>query len=318
MPFQTVMNAQPAIGIEGDWASANPRFTQLTGPAPIIAGPNGVTVGRFAWVNGNLVSNQFFGGCLGFVHRDQPSLIVPQGFSNWLPSSTMVVPPGLEVSLFDECDVLVRFAAGATPGQTVYVNYADGTAVAAAASSATTITASSFAIVATTSMSVTASIANGIMTVTAVGGGAVYPGSIISGTGVITGTQVLAQITPLLTGEATGGIGRYMLNYDNGVVVASETITGSIGILTITTTAATTWNIGDTLSGTGVTAGTQITANVTNGTGLTGNGGTGTYAVSPSQTASTGTLTGATNIASKWLVDTYAGNGELAKISQRS
>src|SRR6185437_8017273 len=118
--FQTTMYAQPAPGIEGDWASANPRRSMLTQGAPVFAGANGVTVGRFAWVNGGLVSNSFFGGRLGFVNRDQPSLIVPQGFSNWLPQSTLIVPPGLEVILFDEGDVWCRFAAGASVGQTVY------------------------------------------------------------------------------------------------------------------------------------------------------------------------------------------------------
>jgi len=316
------MNAQPAIGIEGDWASANARFSQLTQEAPIFAGPNGVTVGRFAWLNGNLVQNKFGGGRLGFVHRDQPSLIVPQGFSNWLPSSTMIVPPGLEVVMFDDCDVLVRFAGGATPGQKVYANYADGTAIAAATGSASTITASAFATVATTTLSCTGSISGNLLTVSALGAGHLYPGSILAGSGgsngvgLITGTQVLAQVTPLLSGEATGGIGRYYLNYDYGVsTVQSSTITGNIGILTITTTAATTWGVGVTVTATGLAA--TITADASNGFGLTGTGGTGTYATSPDTAASTGTLTGATDVETNWFVDTYAGAGELAKISQR-
>src|SRR5579871_1575639 len=98
--FQTTMNAAPAPGIEGDFASANPRFSMLT-DRPVIAGPNGLTAGRFAWVNGGVASNKFFGGRIGFVHRAQPGLLVPTGYSNWLPSASMVVPPGLEVNLLD-------------------------------------------------------------------------------------------------------------------------------------------------------------------------------------------------------------------------
>ncbi len=327
MPFQTVMNAQPAVGIEGDFCSANPRFSQLTNGAPIYAGPNGVTVGRFAWQNGNIYAQPFGGGRIAFIHRDQPSLLVPTGYSNWLPQSSMVVPPGLEVVGYDSCDVWARFAGGAAPGANVYASYLDGTALAAASS---VNTATAWGIADPTAMSMTGSIAGTVMTITAATTGHVYPGSIVAGAGgsngvaVITGTQVVAQITPLLSGEATGGVGRYLLNYDYGVSsVQSSTITGSIDILTITT-GGTNWHIGDVLtdaSGTALTAGTVITADSTNGTGLTGAGGAGTYAISPGGQGTLGNggegnLTGTTSVETNWFVDTYAGTNELAKISR--
>ena len=321
------MNSMPAVGIEGDWSSANPRFSQLTIGAPVYAGSNGVTVGRFAWLNGNIYSQPFGGGRIAFIHRDQPSLIVPTSYANWLPQSSMIVPPGLEVVGYDSADVWCKFAGGATPGYNVYANYADGTAVSInGLSSPTTVTASSSAIAAAASqMSMTGSISGTMLTITAATTGLVYNGTILAGAGgsngvaVITGTQVLAQVTPLLTGETAGGVGRYLLNYDYGVsTVQSSTITGTIGILTVTTTAASTINIGDTISQTGVTAGTYITANAAiGGNGvLTGAGGAGTYAVSPSQTGGTGTATFSTNVLTNWFVDTYAGTNELAKISR--
>lgn len=71
-------------------------------------------------------------------------------------------------------------------------------------------------------------------------------------------------------------------------------VTGSIAGTTLTVSAVTsgTLAIGQTISGTGVTAGTKITALGT------GTGGTGTYTVSTSQTASSTTITaGATTVA---------------------
>jgi len=321
--FQTTMYTQPARGIEGDWASANPRFTQLSGQAPIFAGANGVTVGRFAWLNGSIVSNsKAMGGRIGFVHRDQPALIVPTGYSNWLPQSTMVVPPGLEVVLYDSCDVWCAFAAGATPGQKVYASYADGTAVAAATGSPASITASSFSVAADSpAMSMTGYIRGRLLTITAATQGHVYPGTTIAGSGgsngvaVITGTQVVQQVTPLLSGETQGGVGRYLLNYDYGVSeVQSSTITGVCGICTITTTSATTWGPG--LTCTASDAAFTITADASDGYGLTGAGGAGTYACYGSDmSGNTSTLTGATDVETNWYVDTYAASGELAKIS---
>ena len=41
MSFQTAVNAVPAPGIAGDFASTNPRHSVLGGPTGIVAGPNG-------------------------------------------------------------------------------------------------------------------------------------------------------------------------------------------------------------------------------------------------------------------------------------
>lgn len=320
--FQTVVNSQPAPGREGSWASANPKFSLFAAPGDLVAGDGsglgGIPVGRFAWADLDGVVNFGGNGRLGFVHEDQLSVIpFTLTGSNPLQQSTLLVPRGYEMSLASNADVWCRFAAAAVPNQKVYANFLDGTAVAAASGAPAGATSTSFTIAAAT-FSVTASIANGgIMTVTVVGSGTLYPGATIAGTGSITGNQIERQITPLLSGEATGGVGRYILTEDDGTVVGSETITGTYGLLTLAATITGAFHIGNTLSGTGVTAGTSIWADSTNGASLTGAGGVGTYVVSPTQTASTGTITAATNVETAWFVETYAAAGELAVISQR-
>lgn len=69
--------------------------------------------------------------------------------------------------------------------------------------------------------------------------------------------------------------------------LTGATVTGSIAATTLTVTAVTsgTLAIGDVLSGGTITAGTAITGF------LTGTGGTGTYSVTPSQTAASTTIT---------------------------
>lgn len=74
---------------------------------------------------------------------------------------------------------------------------------------------------------------------------------------------------------------------DNPGAVFAGSISGTT--LTVTAMVSGAIGVGDTLSGTGVTAGTSIIAR------LTGTGGTGTYTVSPSQTAASTTITATSN-----------------------
>ncbi len=66
--------------------------------------------------------------------------------------------------------------------------------------------------------SVTASIATTVLTVTVVGSGTIYPGQTIAGTGIVTGTKILSQIS-----GTTGGVGTYAL--DVSQTFASGTVT---------------------------------------------------------------------------------------------
>ena len=96
--FQTVVNTQPAPAVEGDFCNKNPRFSVDAGPGGLIAGDNGVVVGRFAWlsyeeVDANeapaIVNNFGAGPPAGFVHREQQGLI-----TGYLQESSMLVPTG--------------------------------------------------------------------------------------------------------------------------------------------------------------------------------------------------------------------------------
>lgn len=306
--FQTSVNYQPAVGVVGDFASTNPRASVLAGPGALVAGPNGLTVGAFAWIDpsGTFATNYGSGSVAGFVSRYQRALI-----TTYLAQSGLAVPAGFEVSLHQAGDFWAYTSTGAVIGQTVYANYATGAIATGAAGAAPTGGVVTGAIAPAATTSVTGSIgsttnnlsyANNVLTVTAVGSGALVVGATISGTGVTTGTTIVAQ----LTGTA-GGIGMYQVSIEQ--TVASTTITATYGVLTVTAVTSGNLAVGDVLSGSGVTAGTYITSLGT------GTGGTGTYNVSASQTAASTTVTATGYVATKWIVASPANAGELVKIS---
>ncbi|WP_144378528.1 DUF3383 family protein [Mesorhizobium amorphae] len=127
--------------------------------------------------------------------------------------------------------------------------------------------------------SVTGNIAGNVLTVTAVASGTLVPGAAITGTGVTAATQVVSQLS-----GTTGGIGTYAVNKAQSVPDGT-TIAATYGTLTVSAVASGTLSVGQVISGSGVTANTQITALGT-GTGLTG-----TYYVNLTQTAASTTIT---------------------------
>jgi uncharacterized protein DUF3383 len=140
--------------------------------------------------------------------------------------------------------------------------------------------------IAPVSSTFTGGIVGNVMTVTTVPSNTLVNGAVITGTGVTAGTYIENQ----LTGTA-GGIGTYAVSASQ-VVAAGTSLTGAYGTLTVTVVGSGTLSINETLAGAGVTSGTQITALGT------GTGGTGTYFVNPSQTASSTTITAtASNVA---------------------
>lgn len=126
--------------------------------------------------------------------------------------------------------------------------------------------------------SVTASIAGSVMYVTGVTSGVLVEGAVLSGTGVSAGTKITNQLS-----GTPGGIGEYAVSIPQQV--ASEAISAAYGTLTVTAIASGTLSVGQTLAGTGVSAGTRITQ-LGGGQGLTG-----TYFVNLTQTAASGTVT---------------------------
>jgi hypothetical protein len=284
MGFPSTVTVQPAVGVAGDFCDANPRASVVNQAGAFVAGPNGVTVGRFAWADAaNVsVSNSGLGAPTGFVARLQQALITA-----FLGDDSLQVPVGLPVTLFSSGGYWVKNdgAAASAIGQKAYANNATGAVSFAASGNPPTgasVTGSIAANVVTGAIAVnscTASISGQVMTVTAVAAGTVLAaGQTLAGTGVDASTSILAQ----LTGTA-GGVGTYSVSISQ--TVASTTVAASGGGLTVSAVTSGVLRVGQTISGAGITAGTTIT-----GLG-TGSGGTGTYAVSVSQTASSTTVT---------------------------
>lgn len=299
MPFQNTLHTDPAPGIEGDWCSANPRHSLLAPVGQLTSGQLGVTVGRFAWADANGVVNNSppaVGGRIGFVHKDQPALI-----TTWLAESTMLVPAGLPVTVHDRADVWCRFAAGATIGQKVYANYADGTAVAHATGSADQWTSTASSIAEETS-SFTATFSGSQMTVSAVASGTLYRGSVLSGGAIISGTTILSQLS-----GTQGGVGVYEVSVPQNIETAL-TVTGEYGLMTWGGTTSGTPGVGDVISGSGVTSGSVISD--------LGIGSDAGKFVVPYQTVGSEAIDATTNVETAWYVDSNCNSNELAMISQ--
>jgi hypothetical protein len=149
--------------------------------------------------------------------------------------------------------------------------------------------------------STTITSSGGTLTVGGTVTGTFAVGQTLSGTGVTAGTT----ITNLISG--TGGAGTYAVSIAQ--TVASTAITASGGTLTVSAVGSGALALNDTISGTGVTAGTYISAF------LTGTGGTGTYLVSASQTVASTTITVAAGTQTKWIAASIGAPGELVKMT---
>ena len=140
-----------------------------------------------------------------------------------------------------------------------------------------------------TATGASSSISGYVLTVGGAVTGTFYIGMILTGTGVTAGTTITAF------GTGTGGAGTYFI--DRTQTVASTAITGTIGLLTVTTTPTGILAVGQVITGATVAAGTTIT-------GLaTGTGGTGTYTLSVNQT-----------VTSRPLVATYTPQNNITYI----
>lgn len=320
MPFPSQVNVVPALGVAGDFASHNPRTTVVNQQGAFVAGTSGVAVGLFAWADttyNRSVSNTGAGAPTGFVARAQQALI-----TTFLADNTQVIPAGLPVTLFSAGEFFVKNsgANAVTIGQIAYANNATGAVTFGSAGSPPTsasVTASIAVNSGSTSTiavnSFTGSISGNTLTVTAVSTGGIFVGQTLSGGTAVTGyIDPATAITGFVSGT-NGGIGVYTLSVNNNIVT-STTITGSGGLLTVGGTVTGTFVPGQTLTGTGVTAGTTILANVS------GTGGAGTYGVSVAQTtastaitASGGTLTvTAVGSGALYVNDTITGSGVTA------
>lgn len=305
--FQSTVNVQPAPAVAGDFADHNPRVSVEAGPGGLVAGAAGVTVGRFAWwkpsvidPNGTpaIVDSFGAGPVTGFVHRAQQGLI-----TDYLANAGMKIPQGFPVTLMSAGGFWVKNegATAAVIGQKAYANFSDGKASFAATGAA--LTASATGSIAANTGSFTGSISGNLMTITAVGSGVAVVGGLLSGTNVATGTRITSQVS-----GTAGGIGVYTVSIPNQTV-ASTTISETYGTFTAASALSGLFQVGSVLSGSGVTAGTTI---VDLGTGT---GGLGTYIVDTTQTATSTTITGTTNVETKFTALSAGLVGELIKIS---
>jgi hypothetical protein len=308
MPFQTQVGVQPAVAVAGDFASSNPRNSVLAGAGGLVAGPNGVTVGRFAWAVAPLddvgaptsVSNTGTGPVTGFVHREQQALI-----TTYLAESSMLVPQGFPITLFSTGDFWVKNEGTTTAliGQKAYAAFSNGAANFAATGSPIG-GALGTGTIASTTATFNASITGNVMTVTNVATGTLVIGGLITGgTGVITNTAIVSQLT-----GSIGGTGTYLLNFGEQTV-ASALLTETWGLLNVTAITTAGFGVGDVVTGSGVAANTQIVAL---GTGA---GSTGTYIVTPAQNMSSSPIGSNLNVETKWIAMSEGLAGELVKIS---
>jgi hypothetical protein len=306
---QSQINIQPAIGVVGDFASKNPYWTFDAGAGGLVAGPSGLITGRFAWVtppvdpNGtpSFANNYGAGNAAGFVHRTMNGLL-----TNYLQSAGLLVPAGFEVTLMTGGDFLVVNSGSnvVTWGMKAYANFSNGLATFAATGTPTGGASGSASSIAATTFSVTGSISGDILTVTNVASGTVVPGAAVSGTNVTSGSQIVSQIS-----GTAGGVGTYYVSIPEQTV-ASTTISGTYGTLTVGGTVVAGFAVNQVISGTNVVAGTTITALGT------GTGGAGTYIVNNNTVVtSTAISVPAVNVETKWVAVSNALPGELVKIS---
>jgi hypothetical protein len=307
--FQVQAYPQPVMAIEGDFSSQNPYFSYDAGPGGLVAGAGGVNTGVFGWAypppdpdgGPTQVINSGAGPVSGLVFRSMQALI-----TQYLANAGENIPQGYAVTLMVGGDFWVtnNGTTFAERGQKAFAYLASGKVAFAAAGAVFGGASATGSSVAAETFSVTGSVNGDVLTVTVVGSGTLYPGATISGTGIATGTQIVSQI-----GGTTGGVGTYYVNIAGQSPTSSEAISGTYGLLTIGT-ATGTFAVGDEITGSGVAAGTFITANVT-GTGGSG----GTMVVNNNTVVSSTTITASSAVETPWFAVSSAPAGGLVKIT---
>jgi hypothetical protein len=306
--FQQQVYSQPAVAVAGNRASVNPLFSYDAGPGGLVAGDSLFT-GRCAWVTPPLdpngtpsIANSYGAGAPdGFVMNLQQALN-----TTYLSNAGQQIAKGFQCALQIAGDFWVTNdgSAEALMGMKAYADVTTGKVSFAAAGQSITGPAGAAWTVAASTFSVTGSIAGDVLTVTAVGSGTVVAGATISGTGDSTSTKIVSQ----LSGTA-GGVGTYRVSIPEQTV-ASTTVSGTYGTLTLGTVTGGIFAVGMQISGSGVTAGSTLRQL------LTGTGGTGsTFAVDPTQTVGSTTITAVTAVETKFRARSTGLNGEIVKIS---
>ena len=128
MDFQTQVYTTQAPGVAGDFASTNPRHSVLSVPGGFVAGPNGLTIGLFAWADsatGTILSNTGTGLPTCFVHRNLQADI-----TTYLGEFGNTIFPGKYVGeMFNGGDFFVKNVGttAGTIGMKAFANNTNGT-----------------------------------------------------------------------------------------------------------------------------------------------------------------------------------------------
>lgn len=317
--FQTATRNLQAPGLAGDFASMNPYATQLStqiyNSTGFRAGASGLVIGLFAWLDPStwtFANNSGAGAPNGFVGRGGMLGLI----TTYLSGFGVTIPAGMGTpNIYDAGDFYVvnNGLTEAVPNMKTYANNVTGVASFAASGAPTTGgTSTASTISAQTGSSAASTIVDNVFTTGPAVTGTLVPGAVLSGTGVATGTTIVSQVTPLIAGEALGGVGRYLVT-PRDQTVASTTISETYGLLTIGGTVVSGYGVGQTLTSAvgGFAAGSTIT-----GAG-TGVGGAGTY-YTQTQTVGSGIINSVTNTETGWWCRSFGLPGDVVKISSRS
>lgn len=268
--FQNQVNSQPAPFVAGDRVSMNPIATVDAGPGGFVAGPLGLTVGKFAWVSADGItvtnSGQYPAVPDGFVPREQQGLT-----TDYLAQGGMKIPAGFPVTLIKAGDYAsVNTGPSATTRRgSIYANYADGSVTTAAgtAGSVTATLGSTNTGSLGATFTGTASVASTTLVVTAVTG-LISIGDTVSGSGITDAPTIVSQNA----GGTVGGAGTYILSKPETCTGGTVTCFGSVVNITAVSTYI---SVGDSITKANFPASSTITGQ-TSGT----TGGVGVYTTS--------------------------------------
>ena len=129
MDFQTKVDIDQAIGVEGGYAAINPVVSHPAGKFAEVELP----IGSFCW-NGtepDQVTNTGTGKPLGFVVREQAYVI-----ADYRAEAQNFVPQGANVSVALKGDFFAKTATATTIGQKVFASLTDGSISTGAAGAA--------------------------------------------------------------------------------------------------------------------------------------------------------------------------------------
>lgn len=227
--FQTNVNAQPAPGVEGDFAGNNPKASlpaAVAGAYKVAPGQT-VRVGYFAWaaIDGLVYSSAAAATAVGlagvgFVARqpNEPSALI----TAFLGESIMTLQPGTPVTLMTAGDFLANFTAGAAQNAPVYATAATGAPTTTAGGNTLTTfkTASVAKANAVSDANTTIAAGTGIMTLSAPASGVYEVGQRVTGGAVPANVYITRQLT-----GTPGGVGTYQTTNVNRAAVAAFTAT---------------------------------------------------------------------------------------------